>query len=537
MSKRITDAHLMAIYESQYRYSGMTFPEFRDTYGKNQTFLAALARLQTVHSANPYPEAITPAEKISAHYDELSFLLSERIASQLEGKSSIDAQRIMNERYITSVLDAQLDNMTSGVDATDFFEKLGIDDPVKSYQAFKKDMVGAVARTWEDYLQKPHVTRFSANHMRDYFAKHLGDNLQVPVSRLTVGRRDSSDSVGKRMPRTAKLGAAAAPAIESPMPTGRKFKATQEVGREVFDDEEPIGEASAKIGASSRVFAVSRKAEALDASIGTKSFTKQRKPTHQAHHEPSVGTKSFTKQRKPTHQDHHSLLEHLHHRHDAKVNCQSIDCLLFRANRKKWQYYHKNHNDKHSSSEEEPVVMPPPLAPRSEPAAALPEPTEDSELSASGEDEVAMLDEEPSSAPETTAAAAPSVASRAPRSAQPRPSASIAVGMLESYAKSNPDILSGRRIAFFAPVDSVWESTPAPVLKALQAKPKNFLDMHTASPVPGVDNEFLSLTKRSLSLGKLLNHKGQPGDHSVERVNVAGKPVTLIYLGQLVPRN
>lgn len=529
-AKRVTDVHLRAVYESQFRHSGLSFPEFRETVCKNQAFLAGLARLQAAHSLNPYPEAVTAAEKVSAHYDELSFLVSERLAAQLEGRSAIEAQRTMNERYISSVLDAQLDNMTSGVDPVDFFEKIGIPEPAQSYSAFKKDMVGAISKTWEDYLAKPHVTRFTAVHMRNYFVKHLGENLQVPISRLAPSSR--TGQVGKRLPRTAKLGSAE---IESPLPTAvtRKFRAAKDVGKQVFDDDD--GEQLAKnapVAANSRVFAVGKKAQSLDSSIGCKSLTKQRKPSHDGHH---------------------SLLEHLHHHHSSSVACQKVDCLMFRANRRKWAFEHKNAEKTHksssssSSSSEDEFVMPPPLAPRSEPT-AVPEPTEDSELSASDEAEAAPAAAEE---PTTAAAAPPTVASRSgarrahgqgtydrpPAKSRARPHASVSLGMLESYAKSNPEILDARRPVFLAPVDTYWASTPAAILSGLQARPKNFLAMHMASPVTGSTDQFLTKAGRQLSLSELTNHAGEQGNHSVERTTVAGKQVTLIYLGKVVPRN
>lgn len=536
-AKRVTDVHLRGVYETQFRHSGLTFSEFRETVGKNQAFLAGLARLQASHSLNPYPEAVTPAEKVSAHYDELSFLVSERLATQLEGRSAVEAQRIMNERYISSVLDAQLDNMTSGVDPVDFFEKIGIPEPAQSYSAFKSDMVGAISKTWEDYLAKPHVTRFTAVHMRNYFVKHLGENLQVPISRLAPSSR--TGQVGKRLPRTAKLGSSDA-SIESPLPTAvtRKFRAAKDVGKQVFDDDdaEPIGLGTrVPVAANSRVFAVGRKAQALDSSVGCKSLTKQRKPSRDGHH---------------------SLLEHLHHHHSDSVACQKVDCLMFRANRRKWAFDHKNAEKTHksssssSSSSEDEVVMPPPLSPRSEPAAppaappaAVPEPTEDSELSASDEAEAAAPEEEEAAAPPVAARAGTRRAhgqgtyDRPPAKSRARPRASVSLSMLESYAQSNPEILDARRPVFLAPVDSYWASTPAVILAGLQARPKNFLAMHMASPVTGSTDQFLTKAGRQLSLSELTNHAGEQGNHSVERTTVAGKPVTLIYLGKVVPRN
>jgi len=512
-----------------YQSSGMDFHSFKSLVGMNPRLASQLSALKVAVRQNPYPKAQSQREKIDAHVSEVVTVLANRLSDNLKPMTLVSAKSKMNQAYVANVLESRLAQLPSGADPSEFFTVIGVANPEQTYSEFKSDVVKATLKTWETYSLKSALEWHNPIHFKNHFSKHLGENMHNAWRKNKVG---SSSSSGKKLPSTQKISASAPNlSLKETSSTPASNTASQSDASLMPIFETPV-----------RSLQFVQDAQSFS-EVGCRLFKK-----HRRHH---WHKKKKGKKGKKASGSESATFEEMSSSGEGSPRSRSASQSYDEESMSGSGSGSYSSGSSSSGEEEQTPVRAPQLVNLQNKSTGTPVdlPSAGGKVAERPKPGQDLIDRIFAALPAASAPPAP-VSSRPPppkfnKVAAPAPvhvssESNIALNMLESFAKINPSILSANRPAFFLPSNSSFSSLSSQQLSHLQARPDMFLKTHVAVPSKNRPGNFVTLAGKDISIQNsetvvcdpaLLN----PVINSISTVQICGKTVTLIAIGQTLP--
>lgn len=208
MTSVYEEGRLKQLYDTLgYAAVGVPYSYYKDVISQKKEHQSISNTLRNTPRVDPYPKHVGREAKIKEHIREANLQVGNRLARLMSLKSLAEAENMMTEPFVSSVLNSQLDILQSGVDPSTFFQTIGVPDADAAYDNFKQAMVASVMASWRAYNNKQTVTSLDTEHVKMYFQKRLGEELK-----LNWGSLLDSSGPQKQVFTMAKIGSPSAAA-------------------------------------------------------------------------------------------------------------------------------------------------------------------------------------------------------------------------------------------------------------------------------------------------------------------------------------
>lgn len=204
--------------DQSHLFPGLSFEAwYTEIWAKNETHLKeSIANRRE----NPYPDARTSKDKVSAHMAAMQTIAIRCVFDLLKGKTPAQKIDLMKNKtqLIENTIFLETQNSDFLPNIKTFYPSVGYPDPVDAHRKMTENVAARISAVWKDYRVK-HVGNSNFQKFKSFFNKHMNtstEETKAIVKEYNSQRNSETTSAttAKKLPDLIPLKAPRVPPLQ-----------------------------------------------------------------------------------------------------------------------------------------------------------------------------------------------------------------------------------------------------------------------------------------------------------------------------------